>query len=664
MKRIVRFCIIALVSVVLVSCSSFSARKAETFTETKEAAQQVGMSLVADPSVASAVSIAVMYEGQIIYSEGFGMRNAVLGLPADSATRFNIGSISKVFISTSILLLEQDGLLDLDDKVFELFPGFSMADERYRDITVRMLLDHASGMPGTLMRNAFTDFYFPEYLDQAMEGYAFSYLKHNPGDFSPYCNDGFTVAQALVEHLSGMSYSEFLQQRIFNPLLMADTSVGFSPLEANMAFGYAGPQAALPLEYVNIQASGGLTSTSEDLCRFAAMLSFPQLLGAEALDEFLTEQKSRYTEDTSLERLLSYGLGWDFTFWEPYRSEGVQVLGKTGGTLQYTTMLFALPESQSAVVLLSSGHINPIGAALPIVDALLKETKQIPRKAKASPPEIKTKPVLNSEIGIYSGYYGSASGVCRLGLNEDASVLSLEFYEDSDFAEAKTARHIGGGIYENAEGTWYAFEKLKGVPSLMEIHKPYNQAEIVMTRLEEKPFETKGAFSEGKYLVVNFHPDDLYFPVFTLGFIDELASYLTVDDVPYAITAERQASMVLPALRDQSPIQLDAQGHLLVGSYECINADEVVALTSGESIMAGGSGPTVWRRIGEQGTFTCTVPQGARVIVLGPDLADLEDTLYSTENQLSLDIFGSYVAFMAKEPVVFTPTILSKEATL
>ena len=68
--------------------------------------------------------------------------------------------------------------------------------------------------------------------------------------------------------------------------------------------------------------------------------------------------------------MLSSGLGWDFVSWETYQSQGIQVLGKTGGTLEYSTMIFFLPQSQSAVVLLSAGHLDPIGTTLPIVDAL------------------------------------------------------------------------------------------------------------------------------------------------------------------------------------------------------------------------------------------------------------------------------------------------------
>ena len=95
--------------------------------------------------------MAIMDQGQLVYTEGFGMADRTRSVPVDADTIFNIGSISKLFCATAVMLLVDDGLMELDNPVVEYLPEFTMADDRYRDITVRMLLDHSSGFPGSAM---------------------------------------------------------------------------------------------------------------------------------------------------------------------------------------------------------------------------------------------------------------------------------------------------------------------------------------------------------------------------------------------------------------------------------------------------------------------------------------------------------------------------------
>lgn len=105
--------------------------------------------------VTSNATVAIIDGGKIIYSEGFGMRDRANSIPVDTHTQYNIGSVSKVFTTAAILLLVQDGKVELDAPVTKYLPEFVMRDARYKDITVRMLLNHSSGFPGTLMKDGF-----------------------------------------------------------------------------------------------------------------------------------------------------------------------------------------------------------------------------------------------------------------------------------------------------------------------------------------------------------------------------------------------------------------------------------------------------------------------------------------------------------------------------
>jgi CubicO group peptidase (beta-lactamase class C family) len=85
--------------------------------------------------------------GKIIFSDGFGAADRAEGRNADGRTRFNIGSTSKMFAAAAILILADENRLNLDDPVVRHLPEFVMKDPRYRDITIRMLFNHSSGLP-------------------------------------------------------------------------------------------------------------------------------------------------------------------------------------------------------------------------------------------------------------------------------------------------------------------------------------------------------------------------------------------------------------------------------------------------------------------------------------------------------------------------------------
>ena len=120
--------------------------------------------------------------------------------------------------------LVDEGKVDLDASVTRYIPEFKMKDERYKRITPRMLLNHSSGLQGSTLNNAFlfkdNDVYAHDILLQQLSN---QNLKADPGAFSVYCNDGFTLAEILVERVSGMSFTEFLHQKFTEPLKLNHT---------------------------------------------------------------------------------------------------------------------------------------------------------------------------------------------------------------------------------------------------------------------------------------------------------------------------------------------------------------------------------------------------------------------------------------------------------
>src|SRR5947208_15958977 len=156
-------------------------------------------------------------------------------MPTDS-TMFGIGSVSKMFATIAVMQLVDRGVVDLDTPLVTYLPAFRMAAGGYENITVRMLLNHSSGFPGTDSRNMIIRSPVPGYLDQVLQTLSMSRLKAPPGYLRVYCNDGFTITAPLVQALSGKSYVHFGQDESLTPIGMANIRY---PLRAFPARSYS-----------------------------------------------------------------------------------------------------------------------------------------------------------------------------------------------------------------------------------------------------------------------------------------------------------------------------------------------------------------------------------------------------------------------------------------
>jgi CubicO group peptidase (beta-lactamase class C family) len=183
---------------------------------------------------ASAVAIALVDDKRIIWSQRFGLADRDTGqMPTDS-TMFGIGSVSKMFATIAVMKLVDRSVVDLDTPLVTYLPAFRMAAAGYENITVRMLLNHSSGFPGTDSRNMIIRSPVPGYLDQVLHTLSMSRLKAPPGYMSVYCNDGFTITAALVQATTGKSYVQFVQDEILTPLGMANTRYPLSAFPAGI----------------------------------------------------------------------------------------------------------------------------------------------------------------------------------------------------------------------------------------------------------------------------------------------------------------------------------------------------------------------------------------------------------------------------------------------
>lgn len=227
------------------------------------------------------VSVAIIEDGEVIWTQGYGVISALSKEPVDSQTVFSAGSVSKLINATLILRLVQEERLDLDEDVNVYLKSWKAPDNKYtraRKVTLRSLLSHTSGFS----QHGFPDFNPDEDLPtvlQTLNGQ--SPAKHRavrlmfePGTRMKYSGGGVTVSQLVVQDVTGMTYPEAARQYVFEPLGMKRSTFA-NPLpesHGNIAKAHDkdGDPRALPRGYETMpeMAASGLWTSAEDMAIF------------------------------------------------------------------------------------------------------------------------------------------------------------------------------------------------------------------------------------------------------------------------------------------------------------------------------------------------------------------------------------------------------------
>ena len=275
-----------------------------------------------------------------VLNQGYGLVERQGSNEINTDTVFRLGSITKQFTATSIMLLQQDGLLNVDDTVATHLPDYPNGDR----ITIRYLLNHLSGIPDyTALPDYFNfsqDFHSPADL---LERFANLPLNFEPGTQYRYTNSGYALLGALIEEISNQSYAEFVSQRIFLPLGMSDSGYGDDRLGIdNRAQGYLpNGSVARTIDISVPYSAGALVSTAMDM--FLWDQSF-------ANNTLLTQESQRQMFTPNLE---NYGFGWVVLGTEdnPVYEHGGVVDG-------FTSFIRRLPSQGVVIILLSNEQIG------------------------------------------------------------------------------------------------------------------------------------------------------------------------------------------------------------------------------------------------------------------------------------------------------------------
>jgi CubicO group peptidase (beta-lactamase class C family) len=300
------------------------------------------------------LSIAVMRDGKIIKSKGYGLANIELHVPATPQTIYESGSMGKQFAATAVMMLVEEGKLSLDDKIKKYFTD---APATWDDITVRNLLSHTSGIKNYTTKAMD---YRKDYTEDDLVKMAESLpLDFPPGTDWNYSNTGYVLLGILIHKVTGEFYGDFLQQRIFRPLGMTTMRIiSERDIVPNRAAGYDLVKGEWKnQEWVspslNTTADGSLYFTVLDLAKWDAALYTEKLLKRADLDQMWTIAKLNDGKPNK----GNYGFGWEIN-----KMNGHRLIEHGGAWQGFTTMICRYVDDHLSVVVLTnldSAHSDP-----------------------------------------------------------------------------------------------------------------------------------------------------------------------------------------------------------------------------------------------------------------------------------------------------------------
>lgn len=429
--------------------------------------------------------IAAGREGEPREDPGAGHLPA-LAAASQAADLYGAGSVSKIYTTVAVMQLAEAGKLDLDRPVAAYLPEFTMADERYRDITVRMLLNHSSGLMGSSMGSAllFEDASAVS-AERLLERLSAQRLKADPGAYSTYCNDGFTLAQLVVERTADMNFQDYLRTHILAPAGLEETyfpdELVNGPERGRVVPAYQGEEARpLPMDCLGVVGTGGIYATAEDLAAFGGALTGEGLLKKASLEAMAAPEYAKGLWPEEGPDALSFGLGWDSVEWYPFSQNGITALVKGGDTQYYHAGLVVLPEYKLAAAVLSSGGVSTYNelAASQMLIAALRQRGVTVDETPLTLPESRRAP-MPRELLDGAGWYGSlmvykvdvsAGGTLTMSYPSMPQVPAQSFYyhADGSFRDENGASALRLVTEENGQTYLYqrAFTSLPGLGGL------------------------------------------------------------------------------------------------------------------------------------------------------------------------------------------------------
>jgi CubicO group peptidase (beta-lactamase class C family) len=339
-------------------------------------------------------SVLISQNNKVLYQEALGLANIELNVPMSQQHIFEIGSLTKQFTAVAVLLLVQDGVLSLEDNISKYIPGISTTKG---EVTLKHLLSHTSGLVDPINTPEFLSNRIQESvsLEALITQFKNGRWQHVAGEQINYSNVGYSMLAMVIEKISGITYEAFLNERIFKPLKMHNTSQVSFKLTKGKVTGYTFDDSE-PRQHdlVNLNWAYGaadLLSTTKDLSLYSHALMQSKVLNQAHLQILLSPVI--LNDGTQLQGSFTYSLS---TIWN------VDAIRVSGSTLGYSSHSIYLPDTDTFIIALSnSDGVNGGGWTAPatVAGKLTATLLNLPI------PDFKLFPLSEQSAARYIGSY-------------------------------------------------------------------------------------------------------------------------------------------------------------------------------------------------------------------------------------------------------------------
>ncbi|MBX2842076.1 MAG: beta-lactamase family protein [Flammeovirgaceae bacterium] len=317
-------------------------------------------------------AVLVADKGEVIYNKGFGLANQDWEISNQPDTKFDIASISKQFTAAIILLLEEDGEINLEGKISDYLPYYrkDIGDK----VTIHHLLTHRSGIPNyTSIPFVWEDSLKHSYkLKDLITKFCSRDLEFKPGTSYKYNNSGYVILAAIIEAVCKENYATVLEERLFKPLNMTSTGIDVrEKVIPRRATGYILREgSSRPADYMfmrNLIGAGNLYSTVEDLFKWDQALYSDDILSANSKAKMIKS----YSEGSSwiLPFKNGYGYGVGTSNVAGKGQKNINLVFHSGHISGFSSYLARFTDNRNSVIILSNtGSMTTTGMNLLAVE--------------------------------------------------------------------------------------------------------------------------------------------------------------------------------------------------------------------------------------------------------------------------------------------------------
>ncbi|MEU6312274.1 serine hydrolase domain-containing protein [Streptomyces sp. NPDC047014] len=367
--------------------------------------------LAAEAKVPGA-GLAFWHDGQV-HQCATGVLNTATGAAVLTDSLFQIGSITKVWTATQLMLLSEHDRTTLDTPVVDVLPEFRLADQQAAAaITLRHLLTHTSGIDGDLFLDTGRG---DDCLRRYVEACAGAEQTFPVGDSHSYCNSGFVIAGRVIEQLTGTTWDQALRDQICAPLglnhtwTLPEDVLRFGAAVGHDDHGAVVPQWGLPR---SVGPAGLICATAADVVAFGRAHLTPGALLADpaVMRQAQVDLPNPYAGGHQ------WGIGWSLDEWD-----GRQVVSHTGDTIGQHAALWVLPEVGTVIAVLINGG-DSVAFQHRLVSELLHDLHQLSVPALLGPP---AEPV-EVDVDAFTGVYERAGSQIHVTSHEGRLCLRTE----------------------------------------------------------------------------------------------------------------------------------------------------------------------------------------------------------------------------------------------